>query len=60
MHDVTLERVAAVTNHVANAFVRKNVSYVYMTLWRRTCNDVRKFDYDAILFLEIKCKERDI
>ena len=58
MHDITLESVAAVTNHFANAFVRENVSYVYMTLWRR--NDVRKFDYDAILFLEIKCKERDI
>ena len=52
MQDITLETVAAVTDHFANAFVRENVSYVYMTLWRR--NDVRKFDTDAILFLEIK------
>ena len=48
MHDVTLESVVAVTDHFADAFVRKNVARVYMTLWRR--NDVRKFDADAILF----------
>ena len=48
MHNVTLESVAAVTDHFANAFVRENVARVYMTLWRR--NDVRKFDADAILF----------
>ena len=30
----------------------------YMTLWRR--NDVRKFDADAILFIEIKRMRRDI
>ena len=48
MHDVTLESVAAVTDHFADVFVRKNVARVYMTLWRR--NDVRKFDADAILF----------
>ena len=48
MHDVTLESVAAVTDHFADAFVRENVARVYMTLWRR--NDVRKFDADAILF----------
>ena len=58
MHDVTLESVAAVTDHFADAFVRKNVARVYMTLWRR--NDVQKFDADAILFREIKCKKRDI
>ena len=58
MHDVTLESVAAVTDHFADAFVRKNVARVYMTLWRR--NDVRKFDADAILFREIKCKKKDI
>ena len=58
MHDVTLGRVAAVTDHFADAFVRKKVARVYMTLWRR--NDVRKFDADAILFWEIKCKKRDI
>ena len=48
MHDVTLESVAAVTDHFADTFVRENVTRVYMTLWRR--NDVRKFDADAILF----------
>ena len=40
MHDVTRESVAAVTGHFADAFVRKSVARVYMTLWRR--NDVRK------------------
>ena len=48
MHDVTLESVAAVTDHFDDAFVRENVARVYMTLWRH--NDVRKFDADAILF----------
>ena len=41
MHDVTLECVAAVTGHFADAFVRENVARVYMTLRRR--NDVRKW-----------------
>ena len=41
MHDVTLECVAAVTDHFADAFVRENVARVYMRLRRR--NDVRKF-----------------
>ena len=58
MPDVTLESVAAVTEHFADAFVCENVARVYMTLWR--CNDVRKFDADAILFREIKCKKMDI
>ena len=58
MHDVTLESVAAVTDHFADAFVRENVARVYMRLWRR--NDVRKFDADAILFWEIKFKKRNI
>ena len=48
MHDVTLESVAAVTDHFADAFVRENVARLYMTLWRR--NAVQKFDADAILF----------
>ena len=48
MHDVTLESVAAVTDHFSDAFVRENVARVYMTLWRRS--DVPKFDADAILF----------
>ena len=58
MHDLTLESVAAVTDHLANAFVRENVAGVYMTLWQP--NDVRKFEADAILFWEIKSKKRDI
>ena len=57
MHDFTRESVAAVTGHFADAFVRENVARVYMTLLRR--NDVRKFDADAILFREIKCKKRN-
>ena len=48
MHDITRESVAAVTDHLADAFVREKVARVYMTLWRR--NDVRKLDADAILF----------
>ena len=40
MHDVTLECVAAVTDHFSDAFVRENVARVSMTLLRR--NDVRK------------------
>ena len=58
MHDVTRESVVVVTEHFADAFVRENVARVYMTLWRSY--DVRKLDADAILFLEIKCKNRDI
>ena len=42
------ESVAPVTDHFADAFVRENVSRVYMMLWQRY--DVRKFDADAILF----------
>ena len=38
MHNVTLESVAAVTDHFADAFVHENVALV----WRR--NDVRLFD----------------
>ena len=48
MHDVTLDSLAAMTDHFAEAFVRENVASVYMTLWRR--HDVRKCDADAILF----------
>ena len=58
MHDVTLEGVAAVTDHFAYVFVRENVALVYMMLWPP--NDVEMFDADAILFWEIKCKKRDI
>ena len=58
MHDVTRERVVAVTDHFADVFVRENIARVYMTLWRRS--DVRKFDAVAILFREIKRKRKDI
>ena len=40
MRDVTREGVAVVTDHFADAFVRKNVACIYMTFWRR--NAVRK------------------
>ena len=48
MHDVTLECVAAVTDHFADAFVRENVARVYMTLLRR--NDVRKLALTPFCF----------
>ena len=48
MHDVTLECVAAVADHFADAFVRENVARVYMTLWRR--NDVRKLTLTPFCF----------
>ena len=53
MHDVTLESVAAMTDHFAGAFVHEIYDVVEMY-------DVRKFDADTILLLEIKCKKRDI
>ena len=58
MHDVTQESVAAVTDHFADASVRKNIARIYMTLWRR--NAVQKFDADVILFRAIKYKNMDI
>ena len=48
MHDVTLECVAAVTGHFADAFVRENVARVNMTLWRR--KDVRKLTLTPFCF----------
>ena len=39
MHDVTLECVADVTDHFADAFVHEKVACIYMT-WRR--NEVGK------------------
>ena len=48
MHDVTLDCVAAATDHFADAFVRENVARVYMTLWRR--NDVRKLTLTPFCF----------
>ena len=48
MHAVSLESVAAVTDHFADAFVRENVARVYMTLWRR--NEVRKLTLTPFCF----------
>ena len=48
MHDVTLECLAAVTDHFADAFVRENFARVNMTLWRR--NDVRKLTLTPFCF----------
>ena len=48
MHDVTLECVAAVNDHFANAFVRENVTRVCMTLRRR--NYVRKLTLTPFCF----------
>ena len=48
MHDVTLECVAVVIDHFADAFVRENVARVYMTLWRRI--DVRKLTLTPFCF----------
>ena len=55
MHDVTLESVAAVTDHFTDAFVRENVARVYMTLWRR--NDVRKFKLTPFCFEKSSVKK---
>ena len=57
MQDVSLECVAAVTDHIADAFVRENVARVYMTLLRR--NDVRKLTL-APFCLEKSSEKRDI
>ena len=48
MHDVTLECVAAVTDHFADAFVHENIARLYMTLWRR--NDVKKLTLTPFCF----------
>ena len=48
MHDVSLECIAAMTDHYADAFIRENVARVYMTLWRR--NDVRKLTLTPFCF----------
>ena len=50
MLDVTLECVATVTDHFADAFVCENVARVYMTLWRS--NDVRKVTMTPFCFEE--------
>ena len=55
MHDVTLECVAAVTDHFADAFVRENVARVYMTLLR--CNDVRKLTLTPFCFEKSSVKK---
>ena len=56
MHDVTLKCVAAVTDHFADAFVRKNVARVYMVLWRR--NDVRKLTLTPFCFEKSSVRKR--
>ena len=48
---------AARTDHYVDVFGRENVARV-MTLWRRYA--VRKFNPDAILFWENKCKKNGI
>ena len=48
MHGITLECVATVTDHFADAFVCVNVARVYMTLWQ--CNDVRKLTLTPFCF----------
>ena len=48
MHDVSLECVAAVTDHFADAFVLEKVARVYMTFWRH--NDVRKLTLTPLCF----------
>ena len=49
MHDVTMECVAAVTDHSPMLFFRENVARVYMTLWRR--NDVRNLTLTPFCFV---------
>ena len=48
MHDVTLECVAAVTDHFAEAFVPQKVAHVNMMLCQR--NDVRKLTLTPLCF----------
>ena len=55
MHDVTLECVAAVTDHFADVFVRENVARVDMTLWRR--NDVRKLTLTPFCFEKLSARK---
>ena len=58
MHSVTLESVAALTDHFADAFLCKNVTRIYKTLWR--CNAIQKFDAGAIFWGGIKYVKMDI
>ena len=45
------------TDHFADPFVRENVARVFDVIVR---NDVRKFDADAILYGDTRCKKIDI
>ena len=45
------------TDHFADPFVRENVARVFDVIIR---NDVRKFDADAILYGDTRCKKIDI
>ena len=55
MHDVTHEFVAAMTDDIADAFVRENVARVCMTLWRR--NDVRKLTLTPFCFIKLSVRK---
>ena len=57
MHDVTLECVAAVTDHFADAFIRENVARIYMT-WQR--NDFGKLALTPFYFEKSSVKKMDI
>ena len=48
------ESVANKTDHIADAFVRKNVAYSYGVV-KTSRYDVQKFTTGAILFREIQC-----
>ena len=48
---------AALTDHFANHFVRKNVARVFDVV---VCYDVQKFDADIILHGDTQCKKMDI
>ena len=45
---------AALTDHFADTFVRENVARVFGVVVRY---DVRKFDADAILYRDTRCKK---
>ena len=50
---------AALTDHFADHFVRENVARVF-DVAVTVRNDVRKFDADAILYGDTRCKKMDI
>ena len=48
---------APLTDHFANSFVHENVARIFDIVIRY---DVRKFDADAILYADTRCKKMDI